>query len=486
MAHRRLRLYERSDLYPQSISYYHALFHTSPDDQPYVANFWEVGAYKDGYFWWARDVDELEKAFRRWMEEWLSSPAARQKHYAMHRLAREQLLGTFVLYQDSNVARLPNEELLTIYRDLVAQASEFILFSEYTVDLFDDLFQVIFNEYLEEHAAEEISPEDRTEFMRPATLSASAEYHKALLHLSLQQRVNDEVIEQSTEEYSWIRMGWDGSNQLTVADVRNELEEIRKLRAVDRSAELNKLETYTARIWDRRDELVVEYGLEMDRMSDYFDLLDTFNVLHDNRKELQMRCNQIIYRILRELPNRFDTTYDDILLYFPEEIETLLQAGELLDREELTRRKSGMTQVIERGNVTTYYGEEAAQKLEELVLSVMRDAEGTVADGMPACTGAIDGIAFVTKSAKEANSSLQEGEILVTTMTTVEFLPAMKRAGGIVTDDGGMTCHAAVVSRELGTPCVVGTKNATQLFQSGDMVHLDATNGSISKQAPEP
>jgi pyruvate,water dikinase len=74
---------------------------------------------------------------------------------------------------------------------------------------------------------------------------------------------------------------------------------------------------------------------------------------------------------------------------------------------------------------------------------------------------------------------LNSGEILVTTMTTPDMVPAMARAGAIVTDEGGMTCHAAIVSRELGVPCVVGTREATRTVRDGDEVTVDGKMGAV-------
>ena len=66
-------------------------------------------------------------------------------------------------------------------------------------------------------------------------------------------------------------------------------------------------------------------------------------------------------------------------------------------------------------------------------------------------------------------------------MTTPDYVPAMKRAAAIVTDKGGRTCHAAIVSRELKIPCVIGTKIATQVFKTGDIVEVDAERGIVKK-----
>ncbi|MCX6810429.1 MAG: phosphoenolpyruvate synthase [Candidatus Berkelbacteria bacterium] len=84
---------------------------------------------------------------------------------------------------------------------------------------------------------------------------------------------------------------------------------------------------------------------------------------------------------------------------------------------------------------------------------------------------------------RDQNDLIQEGDILVTEMTTPDFVPAMKRAKGIITDTGGRTCHAAIVSRELGIPCVVGTGTATSKLKTGQIVTVDGAKGLVYKGA---
>lgn len=98
--------------------------------------------------------------------------------------------------------------------------------------------------------------------------------------------------------------------------------------------------------------------------------------------------------------------------------------------------------------------------------------------GQAASPGSASGIAIIIKSPKEINR-VQKGQILITEMTTPDFVPAMKKVNGIITDKGGQTSHAAIVSRELGVPCVVGTSTATKLIKEGDMVTVDGTTGKI-------
>ncbi len=99
-------------------------------------------------------------------------------------------------------------------------------------------------------------------------------------------------------------------------------------------------------------------------------------------------------------------------------------------------------------------------------------------EGRVANRGRVKGRAFVTMSANDAKN-IQPGEILVTSMTSPDFVTAVKRAAAIVTNEGGILCHAAVISREFGIPCIVGTQMATRLIKNGDMVEVDGNHGFV-------
>ncbi len=102
--------------------------------------------------------------------------------------------------------------------------------------------------------------------------------------------------------------------------------------------------------------------------------------------------------------------------------------------------------------------------------------------GLGGAPGSASGAARVLTSLADA-ASLNDGDVLVTHMTSPDWLPLLRRAGAIVTDSGGMTCHAAIVSRELGIPCVVGTGEATGKLRDGEIVTVDATRGVVLEGA---
>ncbi len=98
--------------------------------------------------------------------------------------------------------------------------------------------------------------------------------------------------------------------------------------------------------------------------------------------------------------------------------------------------------------------------------------------GMPANSGFYTGPARVVINVSQI-AKVQEGDVLVAPMTTVGYVPAMKKAGAIITDIGGITSHAAIVSRELGIPCIVGLKIATSSLKDGDIVEVNANHGMV-------
>ncbi|KKS41629.1 MAG: Phosphoenolpyruvate synthase, partial [Candidatus Kuenenbacteria bacterium GW2011_GWA2_42_15] len=124
---------------------------------------------------------------------------------------------------------------------------------------------------------------------------------------------------------------------------------------------------------------------------------------------------------------------------------------------------------------TEFYGQ-AALAIYNTWLKTIKSAQikGIVASApVKKLTGRVSVIMDVHREKFQPNT------ILVTSMTRPEFMPLMRRAKAVITDEGGVTCHAAIISRELGIPCIIGTKNATQMLKNGDKIELDLQSGII-------
>ncbi|AMK15910.1 phosphoenolpyruvate synthase [Methanobrevibacter olleyae] len=173
----------------------------------------------------------------------------------------------------------------------------------------------------------------------------------------------------------------------------------------------------------------------------------------------------------------------------PEELrnERVLSDEELIELVEMAKRveghygkpqdtewafHDGELFLLQSRPITTL-GDGEKESSEEVDLEVL-------IKGLGASPGLASGTVKVILSLDELDK-VQDGDVMVTTMTTPDMVPAMKRATGIVTDEGGVTCHAAIISRELGIPCVVGTGDATTSLKENDEVTADGKKGLVYK-----
>jgi len=135
-------------------------------------------------------------------------------------------------------------------------------------------------------------------------------------------------------------------------------------------------------------------------------------------------------------------------------------------------KDDGKLYIVQSRPVTTLKEEVKTEEAE------MTEEMKVLLKGLGASPGIGAGKVVIIFEADEIDK-VKEGDILVTTMTNPDMVPAMKRAAAIVTDEGGRTCHAAIVSRELGIPAVVGTKEATKVLKDGMMITVDGTRGVV-------
>ena len=98
--------------------------------------------------------------------------------------------------------------------------------------------------------------------------------------------------------------------------------------------------------------------------------------------------------------------------------------------------------------------------------------------GRCACQGSVEGVVRIVTTTKGLKK-FKKGDILVARCTDIDYVPYMSRAGAIITEMGGITSHAAIVSRELGVPCIVGATGAMTVLQDGQRVVVDATCGRV-------
>lgn len=212
--------------------------------------------------------------------------------------------------------------------------------------------------------------------------------------------------------------------------------------------------------------------------------LQTFEELttwRDDRKRLNYTGLYALMKLLREGLSRSGIDPELAGAVLPHQTSELF-AGNLTEATLRSQLMDGLLfHVDEGGNGTFLFGEDAAKTWEQLDALSAKDHVEELR-GMTASRGKATGRVRIVPHITNANAALMEaGDILVTSMTRPEFVPLMRLAGAIVTNEGGITSHAAIVSRELGKPCIIGTKSATTALREGDMVEVDADAGVVRK-----
>ncbi len=139
---------------------------------------------------------------------------------------------------------------------------------------------------------------------------------------------------------------------------------------------------------------------------------------------------------------------------------------------------NGNPQPFKEANCICYKGEIFCSN--KRILNLEKQKETGEIKGVIAQKGIARGIAKIVKTVGEIEK-VQEGDVLVTQMTFPSYIAAMQKASAFVTDEGGITCHAAIIAREMKKPCIIGTKNATLILKDGDKVEVNADKGIVRK-----
>ena len=224
-------------------------------------------------------------------------------------------------------------------------------------------------------------------------------------------------------------------------------------------------------------QCIEKYALS-EKSAALFKVLQTLTLMSDDRKRYNSEiCYYVNGIIFGNLANKLNITREEAL-YIDQEFLKTFENNKDLFKKRLAKRIEMLIEVTENGVFLWYEGREDCGKiLKSLDIYLEIDKNVKEFKGQIAYKGKITGKARVLKSSHIDN--FVEGDILVTGMTTPDFVPLIKKAGAIITNEGGITCHAAIIARELKKPCIIGTKIATQILKDGDLVEVDADNGVV-------
>lgn len=217
--------------------------------------------------------------------------------------------------------------------------------------------------------------------------------------------------------------------------------------------------------WPNDKKKLAEYIINMQHLK--FDLRKVLN-------EIWMGPTSILSKVLEKLV--IVTSREDSLSMTFEEALNCLNGEKVKDVSD----RHVYSYITWENKLNILSGAEAYRKIRELDKEIPKDE----VIGTPACSGIARGnvkIIPLSMNPAEYLPKMEKGDILISNTTGPEMIIAIEKAAAIVTDEGGMMSHAAIVSREFNIPCVVGTKYATEVFKDGDFVEVNANNGVVRK-----
>lgn len=273
----------------------------------------------------------------------------------------------------------------------------------------------------------------------------------------------DKDLEKHSRKYFYIENNYAKAIYLKPEDFLNKIKN-----------ESNQSELQKDKLVNNSQELIKKYHLSKWHKTLLY-IMDEFFGIQDTRKKYVLISNYYQFKFLEELSKRSGIDLD-LLKYsvFPEFVDILYSK---FDKSIFEERKNICLCIQTPKNYEIFTGEDAVNLLDKF-LNINKEQKEL--KGIVASKGVASGnVKIILKTHDMIN--MNKGDILVTSMTRPEMLSAMRLAGAIVTDEGGITCHAAIISRELGIPCIIGTKIATQILKDGDTVEVDANNGIIRK-----
>ena len=271
------------------------------------------------------------------------------------------------------------------------------------------------------------------------------------------------------DRYAWINYTFEGV-PITEKDVLRDIGERGK---TDFGAIIAANDSRLKRLKMDKSDMIRRYGLTKREVS-LFKIGADIVFLKFYRKGVFAESYHDVEFLLEEIAKRIGCSRKQAVNMLPGEVLAALELGSfhggLIDermKDSLLFHRSGQTYALSKDI-----------RLDKHIISV--EKAGEAIRGQTAYPGKVAGRVKIINIAEDMKG-FKEGEILVSRSTNPSLVSAMAKAAAIVTDLGGLTCHAAIVAREMGKPCVVGTGNATKALKDGDMVKVDADKGVVRK-----
>ncbi len=434
--------------------------------------------FEDGQADWYLDMKDVRRAVDALMQELYEDPDFSQNLMARWKDDEKAFADFFFKeFPTIDLKALNDDELVSLWK---RYWSLFHLRTTSTAII--DHFSLGTDVLVADMVRDELGETKRESEFTAIFSTATAPTHLSFINLAeidllriITGRSND-TLEQYREKYYWTMNNYVRAHVRTIEEIKEDVASW-KGSGKDLEGVLDELTETPKRNQKAKEELFSKHEFSA-HLQALLKMSEDFTWWQDERKKATYLNIDMGQKLLAEISDRIDYNADDIKYANETEIASLI-LEQKPSLQVLKERRSMSAFVWTREGYSVLVGDEARELREHLLGGETHDEVDDIR-GLSASTGKAKGVVRVVNSSTEINK-VNDGDILVAVMTRPDYVPAMKKAAAIVTDEGGITSHAAIVSRELGIPCIIGTKVATSVFKDGDLVQVNANHGWVRK-----
>ena len=420
----------------------------------------------NGNFYMGLDKDGLESQYKYILDKNNSDDSFLDKLEKLHDKLEKELDNAIKNLPD--LKSLSDDELKKVFEEFCNHFDEAwkpFMF----IDSFDLYWEEIIYGLLDKEYKDKLTDDEVKTLLMPDVPSFVQEEEISLLNLKL--NFSEKGLEEHQNKFFWYKNNYGNAETQSLSHFREKLENIK-----DPEKKLEEIEEKFSDLRKKKKEIFENHKMPKNVFK-FFKLMASLGHRRDVRKRVNCKGDSVLRWFIEEVARRKGI---DWRLY--EQMPFINQSDRLftISEKELKEigKKVGSLFSEKEEFPSFFYGkdaEELKKVYDDRIRQEFKELKGQIAN-----KGCVKGkVKIIMK--RDEFSKMEEGDVLVSYMTRPEFVPLMKKACAIVTNEGGITSHAAIVSRELGKPCIIGTQVATKVLKDGDLVEVDANKGIVRK-----
>ena len=426
------------------------------------------------------DFFSLRQSGKKNFKKFILNDRNFNKYYKIWTQQAKEILDFQKQVMVPGVDNLTDSELAAVYKKWLELLTDF-----WVISLMPELAnwggEVILKDSLEKKVSGQDFISTFEKLSAPENLSFYPKAERDLLKLKKfvkDKKLFEKKLDEHHKKYFWILNSYHGSRVLSKKYFQKELSSFSLQKA---NQKIKEIEFFPQRIKQEKAEVIKKYKLGT-QIAKIAKRLSFCIWWQDYRKYYIFLGHHQLDVFLKELAKRTMIDFDDLHYYNHVEILSLMTKKKKISNQKLIRRRSNLV-IYYNNNSLQYISGLPAKKIISKFLKPKAINYKSIKEfkGLVVSQGKkIKGKARIINSPKEA-SKMKKGDVLIAATIQPDYILAMKKASAIITDRGGMTCHAAIVSRELEIPCIVATKIATQVLKDDDLIEVDTSKGIVKK-----